>query len=69
MALKTTFHDCLSPEILTEMSCRNNELTLKSFTELAICLDQLLHSQYPYQGGVGLLGTSTVAKPKQLGCA
>ena len=44
-ALLTMYHQGLNSEILTEMACRDDDLTLDQLITLSICLDQLLNNR------------------------
>lgn len=68
-ALKTVFHQGLNLEVVMELACCDEQLTLDSLIDLAKRLDQLLQSRRPVSSERNVAMQSATAEPMQLGRA
>lgn len=66
-ALKTVFRQGLNADIMTELACRDDQLTLDSLIDLAIRLDRLLRSRGPIRSEVEVPVQESPVEPMQLG--
>lgn len=55
-ALKAAFRQGLNPDLLTELACRNDQVSLESLIEMTICFDYLIwrHQLHQREGPTSL---------------